>query len=61
MLVDIGVIKIVITNFSQTVLLQRLCKCFGAIMRREQFPHFIHTDIFQIALVILYIYMTFHL
>ena len=30
-------------------------------MRREQFPHFIHADIFQIALVILFIYMVFHL
>jgi len=47
-----AVTKIVIANFPQTVLLQKLCKGFGEIMRGEQFSHFIHTDVPQIVLVI---------
>lgn len=30
-------------------------------MWRAQFPHFIHADIFQIAIVIPYMYMSSHL
>ena len=49
---DIRVTKIVIANFPQTVLLQKLCKGFGEIMWGEQPSHFIHTDVTQIVLVI---------
>lgn len=47
-----AVTKIVIANFPQTVLLQKLCKGFGEIMRGEQPSRFIHTDVTQIVLVI---------
>lgn len=51
-MLDIQVTKIVIANFPQTVLLQKLCKGFGEIMWGEQPSHFIHTDVTQIVLVI---------